>query len=271
MRRGLSALTAVGSLVALVLLAGCGGGEMGGSESVPDKEMAQPPAQASVEEAPREIIRNADIAVRVTDVRQSALRAGDIAADAGGRTASQSIMTQGEAVYADLTLRVPADRLDEVLGELSSLGDVQSLNITAEDVTTQAIDLDARIEALQTSVDRLEVLLGQATSAQALVEIERELSARQAELDSLVAQRAALSDAVALSSIYVSISPTSEAAEFTPPGFVSGLESGWNALRTVTATLVTAAGFFLPFLLVIAIVAIPVIVVVIALRRRRRH
>lgn len=30
MRRGLSALTAVGSLVALVLLAGCGGGEMGG-------------------------------------------------------------------------------------------------------------------------------------------------------------------------------------------------------------------------------------------------
>jgi len=64
---------------------------------------------------------------------------------------------------------------------------------------------------------------------------------------------------------------TSEAAEFTPPGFVLGLQSGWNAFRTGTATLLTAAGFLLPFLLVIAIVAIPVIVVEIALRRRRRH
>jgi len=64
---------------------------------------------------------------------------------------------------------------------------------------------------------------------------------------------------------------TSEAAAFTPPGFVLGLQSGWNAFRTGTATLLTAAGFLLPFLLVIAIVAIPVIVVEIALRRRRRH
>jgi hypothetical protein len=55
-----------------------------------------------------------------------------------------------------------------------------------------------------------------------------ELTTRQAELDSLVAQRAALSDLVALSTLNVTVDPRSEAAVWTPPGFVSGLESGWN-------------------------------------------
>ena len=99
----------------------------------------------------------------------------------------------------------------------------------------------------------------------------RKLPARQAELDSLTAQRAVLADAVALSTVYVSLTPESEAAQFTPPGFLSGLESGWNALRTVVATVITAAGFLLPFALALAVVAVPIIVVVFALRRRRRH
>jgi len=272
MRRG-SATTAAAVLIMLLGLAGCGGGEgdMSGMDSKPEMVGPEAPTSTTVDEKPREIIRNADIAVRVPDVRTAASQANTIAAEAGGRTAAQSITTQAEAVYADLTLRVPTESLDPVLAQLAELGDVQSLNITTEDVTTQAVDLDARINALQASVDRLEELLTQATSAQALVEIERELSARQAELDSLVAQRAALSDAVALSSIYVSLSPESEAAAFAPPGFLSGLESGWNALRTLVAVIITAAGFLLPFIIALAIIAVPITVIVMALSRRRRR
>lgn len=257
-------------LAALVVLTGCEGGGTAGSEAVPDKAVGESAAQTTAE-APREIIRNADISVRVPDVRQSVAQASAIADEANGRTSSQSLTVEGESVYAYLTLRVPAETLDDVLARLGQMGDVQSVNVTAEDVTAQVVDLDARISALQTSVDRLTQLLSQATSAQALVEIERELSTRQAELDSLTAQRAVLADAVALSTVYVSLTPESEAAPFTPPGFLSGLESGWNALRAVVATAITAAGFLLPFVLAIAVVAVPIIVVVIALRRRRHH
>lgn len=268
--RKTTALIGSGLLAALILLTGCEGGGAVGPDAVTDKVEAGSPAQTT-EDAPREIIRNADVSVRVPDVRQSVAQAKAIAAEANGRTSSESVTVEGESVYAYLTLRVPAQSLDAVLYRLGQMGDVQTVNVTAEDVTTQVVDLDARISALQTSVDRLEQLLAQATSAQALVEIERELSARQAELDSLTAQRAVLADAVALSTVYVSLTPESEAAAFTPPGFLSGLESGWNALRTVVATAITAAGFLLPFALAIAVVAVPIIVVVIALRRRRHH
>lgn len=272
MRRG-SATTAAAVLIMLLGLAGCGGGEgdMSGMDSKPEMAGPEAPTSTTVDEKPREIIRNADIAVRVPDVRTAAAQANTIAAEAGGRTAAQSITQEGEAAYANLTLRVPAGSLDMVLQQLGDMGDVQSLNITTEDVTTQAVDLDARIAALQKSVARLEQLLTQATSAQALVEIERELSARQAELDSLVAQRTLLSDAVALSTVYVTLFPESEAAAFTPPGFLSGLESGWNALRTVVAAAITALGFLLPFIIVLALITVPIVLVVMALRRRRPH
>jgi hypothetical protein len=85
----------------------------------------------------------------------------------------------------------------------------------------------------------------------------------------IVAQRAALSDLVALSTLNVTVDPRSEAAVWTPPGFVSGLESGWNALRTVTAGLVTLLGFLLPFLGVLAVLAVPIVVFIFLLRRRK--
>ena len=257
---GLGALVAAGSLVA------CGpGGTTDSGESMPI------PAQDLVEESPgREIIRTAEMSIRVDDVRASVSGIKDITEQAGGRIANERISTTGEALYADVTARVPADRLDAVVEEISALGTVTAVSILADDVTAQGVDLDARIAALQTSVDRLRELLAQATTTKDLVEIEGELTARQAELDSLVAQRAALSDSVALSTLSVYLSPTSEAAEWTPPGFLSGVESGWNALRTTVAGIITVAGFALPFLAVAALVAVPIVVLIVLLNRRRR-
>ena len=259
----------MGAALAVIALAGltaCGGGDTG-VESVPDAGKAE----TTVAEPDRQVIRNADMTIRVDDVRSAVGQVNQIATSAGGRTSQQSVTTEGESAYASLTLRVPVESLDDVLARLGALGDVQSVNIVSDDVTTQVVDLDARIKALQSSVDRLEELLVEASSAADLVEIERELAARQAELDSLVAQRTALADAVALSTVSVWLSPASEAAAFTPPGFLAGLESGWNALRSVVATLITAFGFLLPFLAVLLIIAAPVVIVVFILRRRRRR
>jgi hypothetical protein len=169
-----------------------------------------------------------------------------------------------------MMLRIPAASLDDSLARIGALGTVTSLYITTEDVTAQGVDLDARIAALKTSVTRLNELLAQAKNTGDLLSIEKELSARQAELDSLTAQRKALSESVALSTVTVQISPTSAAAESLPPGFASGLESGWSALKTLVAALITVAGFLLPFALALTVVAIPVLVIVLVVRRRSR-
>lgn len=54
-----------------------------------------------------------------------------------------------------IVLRVPVAKLDGVVRELRTLGAVQTAETRSEDVTAQRVDMDARIKALQTSVDRL--------------------------------------------------------------------------------------------------------------------
>ncbi len=262
-----------------LVLAGCGGSGSSSDSAQMAPDMAAPEAApesvtgsgTTVDETPREVIRNADISLRVNDVRAAVEQAGTIAEAAGGRVAGESLSAQGESYYGNLTLRVPADSLDAVLSELGALGDVQSVNVTAEDVTAQAVDLDARIAALETSIARLQQLLSQATTTKDIIDIESELTARQAELDSLNAQRAALSDAVALSTVYVSVTPLTSEPEWTPPGFLAGLQTGWSAMLNFVAGLITVAGFALPFLLLLAVFAVPIVVIVLVIARRRRR
>ena len=261
--------------VLLIALTGCSGGSSSSESSSGgnvDSKGSVPAVLSDVTgQQPREIVRNADMGIRVDDVRASVGGITAITKSVQGRVSNESVdASGGGAESASMTLRIPAASLDDSLARIGALGTVTSLYINTEDVTAQGIDLDARIAALQTSVTRLQELLAQSKSTGDLLAIEKELSARQAELDSLVAQRKALSESVALSTVTVQISPTSVASESLPPGFVAGVESGWNALRTAAAVLITVVGFLLPFVLAFIVLGIPVLVVVRVVRRRRR-
>jgi hypothetical protein len=75
---------------------------------------------------------------------------------------------------------------------------------------------------------------------------------------------------VALSTLSVDLEPSSEAAQGSPPDFLSEFDSGWNALRTTLAGLIAVAGFVLPFHVVEAVAVVPIVVLVVWLNRRRR-
>ena len=157
--------------------------------------------------------------------------------------------------------------MDAFVTDLSQLGTVISVSINAQDVTTQVVDLDARIQVLQTSIDRLKVIQEQAASVADLVAVESELASRQGELDSLTAQRTYLGQQVAMSTLTVSISPITELTSSTAPGFLAGLQNGWSAFLALIAFLITSAGFLVPFIIIGAIIVIPVITI--AIKRKK--
>lgn len=225
--------------------------------------------------ADREIIRTGYLSMRVENMQTSIGKVRELITASGGiisaEDASGSGGSEGEGItYANITAQIPADGLDAFVKEVSTLGVVDNVSINAQDVTQQGIDLDARIAALETSIERLNELLAQADKVEDLVAIEGQLSARQAELDSLVAQRTWLSQQVAMSTVTISLSPITTIADVEVPGFLSGLESGWSALVTLAKVSVTAAGFLLPFLLIAAVIAIPLTILLVRRARRKR-
>ena len=264
-------------VLASAVLVACGGsgGDTSGTTVTADGMMAPAAEPALVPEGTaaqksaveQQVITTMQVGLQVEDVVAANQAVSSLVSSNQGVIANSDMTTAGDARYATVTARIPADRLDAFVAQVSDLGTVQSVSRQAADVTAQVVDIDARIAALQSSVDRLKELLSQTAKVADLVAVETELTARQAELDSLRAQQRYLADQVAMSTVTISISPI-VAGSTTTPGFVGGLRNGWAAFVTLVSTLITAAGFLLPFVAVGLV--IPLVVWLIWRARHRK-
>ena len=230
------------------------------------------PAQApdlSVDQ--RSIIYTGSITIRVTDVNRAAAQATAIAAGAGGFVGGDRRNIADGSSDATLVLRIPADRFPSVVDQLAkALGTEEQRGISTEDVTEQVVDLDARIAVQQARVDSGRKLLARAKTLSDLVMLEKEVATREADLASLQAKKRRLADLTALSTItVVLVKPTPAAAPSGPPGFVSGLKSGWKALLASLAVLVTVLGALLPWLIALGLPAAGILYLIRRYRRRR--
>jgi len=136
----------------------------------------------------------------------------------------------------------------------------------------QKIDLDARIAVLETSMARLQELLASAESTSDLIAIETALSERQAELDSLSAQRSYLSDQTLFATISITVQTPADATPRDPDGFLDGIIKGFEGILAFFAGVVVWSGILVPWLglLVVAVFVIWGIRRLVR-RARRRH
>ena len=120
---------------------------------------------------------------------------------------------------------------------------------------------------MEASVNRVRALMSQATKLADIVTLEAELSRRQADLEAMQSQLAALEDATTLAPVEVRLSTDATVLEEAEDdtGFLAGLTAGWGAFTASVGVVLTVLGAMLPFAVVAAVVAVPV---VLWLRRR---
>lgn len=257
---------AMAGLVVVFALAACSAGsppgapgtaedfKAGGGSAAETMPLTGPVPQDAPKAPPqvqRDVVKTATISVTADDPPAAADRASALATEAGGRVDGRTEYGGSalDRARITITLRVPADKLDGVIDGLKGLGTVESLDMQAEDVTSQRVDLDARVKALQTSVDRLLAIMRDARDPSALIEAESALSQRQADLDSLRAQRAALGEQISYSTVTVDlIAPIAGGpAPEEYRGFLGQMERGWDALVDTGSNLLLLVGLLLPW------------------------
>jgi hypothetical protein len=244
--------------------------EGGVADAAGDVSSGIAPGDETVAAAEREIVTTGSVTVVADDPAVAADAVADLAESAGGRVESRrQSEPEGDArASAELTIRVPATQTTATVDALDQVGEVRDLSIEAVDVTGTARDLDARVDALTTSVERLRTLMGDAATTADLLAAEQELTTRQAELESLQSQRAALTDQVSMSTLHVTVVEVVPTERLTPGGFLGGLQNGWNALLTTLNGLVVVLGALLPWLVVAGVVLLLVRWVLRRFRRR---
>ncbi|WP_405179730.1 DUF4349 domain-containing protein [Nocardia sp. NBC_01377] len=266
-------------LLGSVLLVACGSDDMSSSSPSPTVGKSMPaPAisppglreqagesadsrgQAADTVARKEVVTGR-VDLTADDPIAAAATVADQVRAAGGRidNRTEAPGTEDGDPSASLTVRVPADKTDAFIDGLGGLGKVTRVSTNREDVTMQWEDLDAKIKALQSSVDRLRVLMAGATNTADLLAAESALSSRQGELDSLTAQKKLLDDQVSLSSLTIAITATEKKSETDdgPGNFSDGIVSGWNSLVDWLQDAVVFVGKAIPwagFLLVVGAV-----------------
>lgn len=264
-------------LLGLLTLGGCsplssssGDSESGGVAApvAPEESAGEVPAFDGVDEG-REIIVTGSVQITAADPIAASEESVRIVEAAGGRVDARTeyAPTEGNNGSARLTLRIPASNLSATLGSLKDLGTVERVEISSDDVTNVAHDLDARIDALSTSLDRLMQLMATAENTEVLLTLEREITERQGTLDSLRSQRRLLADQVAMSTITLQLTSVASAPVGTPSTVLDALVAGLASFVAFFTGVLYVLSYLLPWLVLLGVIAL---IVVIAIRRKRR-
>jgi hypothetical protein len=196
----------------------------------------------------------ATLDVAVDDVADAAAQVRRLALTAGGSVAAES-SSGGESPRAEITVRVPVEDTTEVMADVAGLGEEVSRTTDSEVVETRLVDLESRTATQRAGVERIRALLEQAETLEDVLRLEAELTRRQSELESVDAQRAALQDMAAMSTLTVTLTlpDDAEAPEEPLPPFLRGLDAGWQALVASTTVVLVVVGGLLPFVVVLAV------------------
>lgn len=217
------------------------------ASAAPEKNAASPQAASPRTERPQsQVIVTGSLSLTVDEPAKTLEEVRALVAKAEGRVESSTLEGSGSR-GARATLRIPAKDYDAAVEEIAALGTVNSRTTNTEEVGAVVADLDARATALEASIQRLTDLMKDAQSTYDLIEAERELTNRQADLDALKAQRTWYSDQIGYSTLEVTIRSAAVAPEPSGSAWQTSWELFVGALSSIAYALIIAA----PWLLVL--------------------
>jgi hypothetical protein len=229
----------------------------------------------------RKIIYNVALHLIVKDSDEAFAEIQGLVQELGGFVSESNIWRDGEYRRGSVTVRIPADELDDALDKLRALAlDVESENIDSQDVTEEYVDLEARLVNERRTEEELQELLetrSEIGKTEDILEVHRELSVVRQEIERIQGRMRYLDNLSAMATVRIELTPD----VLTQPIDVGGWKpqgTARDAIRLLLRTLQFFADaaivftlFILPVLLVIAIPIVILVLIIRALVRRSKR
>ena len=187
-----------------------------------------------------------------------------IVASAGGMLGDVTVTgARTEVRSLKATVRVPVAQFDKMLAGLKGLGDVVNEAMSADDVTEQVIDLEARLVNARNTEQRMKELLRTRTGKLTeVLEAEREVSRVREEIERLDAQRKNIASKVEYGTISLTMEEPPKSSITLGPlplslrlrnAFVDGFRAAFESAVGMLLFLLQAGPFAILWLLVLGI------------------
>lgn len=207
------------------------------------------------------IIYNGTLAIKVAKLKDASDSVLNMLPKYDGYVSNMSESTQGTMQLVTITVRVGAGKVMEFIAEVKKVGEVLSSDLTGDEVTEEFVDQQSQLAALRISEARLKDMLSKSGKLSDLLEIERELSNKQAQINQVMGRMRYLQDRSSRATVEITLQ-----TEAPPPpstiqfawGFGEVFQQAWVNLKyTVRSfiagviTFAVSALFWLPALAII--------------------
>lgn len=229
---------------------------MGGGSA----NLVAPPASPE-----RLVIRNASLSVVVDEPGETLKAISALAESFGGFVVDsylyQRTLSNGlSAPSANITIRVPAERLQEALERIEQdARTVLSRNESGQDVTAQYTDLQSRLRNLQEAEVLLRQIMREAEDTEDVLVAFHQLNSITEQIEVLKGQIQYYDESVALSAISVELIASQSVQPITIGGWEpvgvakDAIQALVRALQGIVDILIWLALYLLPILLVIGL------------------
>ncbi len=240
--------------------------DFGGEAYAPEAEVSYEPSRSSSltdgGQEGRLVIKNASLSIVVEDPSATMDAISQMADEMGGFVVSSNLYQTRtdrglEVPEANITIRVPAERLDQALQVIKSgAGDILSETVTGEDVTQEYTDLSSRLRNLENTEEQLTEIMKDAIRTEEVLSVYNQLVEVREEIEIIKGQMQYYQQAAALSAISVSI----QANEAVQPLQIGGWQPVGVAKRAIQA-LINTLEFFGDALIWLLIYIVPVVLI----------
>ena len=164
--------------------------------------------------------------------------------------------SEGNLTSGSVILRIDKQHFDTVVNRIKELGKVKNVNVYVQDVTQEYVDNQSRLTNLSSQQKRLLQLMEQSVTVKDSIEVQRELSNVEGQIEIIKGRQNYLDNLIAYSTIEVFISEPVPVIESTEGGFLGAIKRGargaLTALRVITMVLIAAS----PLLIIAGIIVI---------------
>lgn len=154
----------------------------------------------------QKIIKEGNIRFETNDLNATYSQIIKNTTQSGGMIQEDAQGTDYESIYRHLVVRIPSQNFDVFINNISKgVAYFDNKEITAQDVTAQYIDIDARLKAKKSLENRYLELLKKATKVTEMLEIEKQLSAIREDIEAKQGELNYLQNQVSQSTITIDI------------------------------------------------------------------
>jgi hypothetical protein len=173
-------------------------------------------------------------------------------------------------VVGTATLRVPAEKVNQLMDSLAELGTVTSRSSGSEDITSQYIDLQARLKVLRAEEEQLVTFLKKAADIKEMLAVQEQLRAVRTEIEQDEGQQRYMDNATSLATVTVQLVQTTEAF-VAPRGFGSAFVQSLVRFGHGLAAFWTWLGGSIVFIVFYGLLLWALAWVALRMMRRRAH